>query len=310
MLVSICVATYQRLEGLQRLLDGLNQLTFRKIARPDIEVVVVDNDANGCANAVYTTQVSHFQWSLKYCVESIQGISYARNQAIASLNPNTNFVAFIDDDEVPNPSWLDELLSVQQIYDADVVTGPVLPHFIQSDVPDWVVKGKFFEPQRFPTGHLMKVAFTNNVLIRFEVLQKLGTIFDERFARSGGEDVHFFMRVYRAGYKIVWADEALVYEWIPESRMQVKWILERGFLGWSRHSFCERELYPSFFVLATRIVKGIGLMTQGICLIFPSLFLGQHRLIKALLNIYRGVGTLAGLCGVRYEVYKAVPCSL
>ncbi|MEC4815946.1 MAG: glycosyltransferase [Scytonema sp. PMC 1069.18] len=306
MLVSICVATCQRPEGLKRLLDGLGQLTFCKVATPDIEVVVVDNDSAGSAKLVYVSLESCFKWSLKYCIESTRGISYARNRAIASVNPYTNFVVFIDDDEVPEPSWLDELLSVQQNHDADVVTGPVLPYFIESDVPDWVLKGKFFEPQRHPTGHLMKVAYTNNTLIRFEVLQKLDKVFDERFALSGGEDVNLFMRLCRAGYKLVWADEALVYEWIPQSRTRLKWILERGFLGWSRHSFCERELYPSIMLLMIRFAKGIGLIIQGMCLILPSLFLGQHIWTKALLNVYRGLGTLAGIVGVRYAAYKVI----
>jgi succinoglycan biosynthesis protein ExoM len=306
MLVSVCVATCQRPEGLKRLLDGLERLTFSKAFHPNIEVVIVDNDSAGSAKPICASLESHFKWSLKYCIEETRGISYARNRAIASVNPNTNFIVFIDDDEVPEPSWLDELLFVQQTHNADVVTGPVLPHFVKSDVPDWVLKGKFFEPQHYPTGHLMKVAFTNNVLIRFEVLQKLDKIFDARFALSGGEDVNLFMRLYRAGYKLVWADEAIVHEWIPENRTRLKWILERGFLGWSRHSFCERELYPSILLLTIRFAKGIALIATGMCLIVPSLFLGQHAWIKALLNIYRGIGTLAGIFGVRYGVYKVI----
>ncbi|WP_017314649.1 glycosyltransferase family 2 protein [Mastigocladopsis repens] len=304
MLISVCVATYQRPEGLKRLLDGLNQLTFSKCETPDIEVIVVDNDSTGSAHAVYSSKVSDFKWLLKYHIEPTRGISYVRNKAIACVSKDSDFVAFIDDDEAPKASWLDELLSVQQTYDADVVTGPVLPHFMKSNIPNWVVKGGFFEPKRYSTGHLLRVAFTNNVLIRLLVLQKLDKIFDERFALTGGEDSHFFMRVYRAGYKLVWADEALVYEWIPESRINMRWILQRGYLGWSRHSFCERELYPSIMVLAIRIAKGIALMIQGVCLIFPSLFLGQHVFIKALLHIYRGAGTLAGILGMRHEVYR------
>jgi succinoglycan biosynthesis protein ExoM len=305
MLISVCVATYQRPEGLKRLLDGLNQLTFSQ-CDPTLEVIVVDNDSTGSASTICSSQEKEFKWSLKYCIEPTRGISYSRNKAITCVNKESDFVAFIDDDEVPEPSWLDELLIVQQKYNADVVTGPVLPYFVDSEVPTWVVKGKFFEPKRYPTGHPLKVAFTNNALLRFEVLKKVDKIFDERFALTGGEDSHFFMRLYQAGCKIVWADTALVHEWIPESRTNVKWILRRGYRCWSTQSLCERELYPSIIILALRIFKGIALISQGLCLIVPSLLLGQHALVRALLHIYRGTGSLAGIAGIRYEEYKVI----
>ncbi|MBW4629121.1 MAG: glycosyltransferase [Brasilonema octagenarum HA4186-MV1] len=306
MLISVCVSTYQRPEGLKRLLDGLNQLTFSKCETPNLEVIVVDNDSTGSASALCSVKEKNFNGVLKYSIEPTRGISNSRNKALACINKDTNFVAFIDDDEVPASSWLDELLFVQQKLDADVVTGPVFPHFTETDVPNWVLKGKFFEPTHFPTGHPLKVAFTNNVLIRFEILRQIHIMFDERFALSGGEDSHFFMRLSRAGYKIVWADTALVYEWIPQNRTKMKWILRRGYRCWSTQSLCERELYPSIMVLSIRACKGIGLISQGFCLLLPSLVLGQHAIVKALLHICRGTGTLAGLAGVRYQEYKVI----
>lgn len=304
MLVAICIASYQRPSGLKRLLDGLNRLTFNKCEVPKIEVIVVDNDWVGSAISICYNKSDDFRWNLKYYIEPQRGISYARNKACSCVSKNADFVVFIDDDEVPDPSWLDELLFVQQTYDGDVVTGPVLPYFTQRDVPNWVKKGKFFEPKRYPTGSLLKAAFTNNVLIRFSILQKIDKVFDERFALTGGEDSHFFMRLYRAGYKLVWADNALVYEWIPQNRTQIKWILHRGYLGWSRHSFCERELYPSRRILAIRITKALALIISGLCLILPSLLFGRHKLIQALLHIYKGAGTFAGIAGIRCQAYK------
>ncbi len=304
MLVSVCVASYQRPEGLKRLLVGLNQLAFCKSEVPDIEVIVVDNDATGSASGICTNIATDFCWTLKYCIESERGISFARNRAIASVSEHSNFVAFIDDDEVPETNWLDELLFVQKAYQADVVAAPVIPNFIKSDIPTWVAKGGFFEPHRYPTGHALEIASTNNVLIRAEVLRQIDPVFDKRFAITGGEDTNLFMRLRRAGYKFVWANDAIVREWIPQSRTNIKWVLQRGYFGWSVHSWCECELYPSIPVIAIRIIKGLALIVKGLFLMLPSLFMGQHALIKALLNIYRGAGTLAGILGIRYQAYK------
>jgi succinoglycan biosynthesis protein ExoM len=304
MLVTVCVITYARPQKLQRLLERLNQLTFSKNEIPSLEVIVVDNDDLGSAQLVCSSLNPDFQWVLKYSIEPLRGIPYARNHAVACASKNADFIAFIDDDEVPESSWLDELLIVQSEYDADVVTGPVLPYFEEPDVPNWVVEGKFFDLPRYPTGHLLQVAFTNNVLVRGEIFRRFLRPFDERFALTGGEDSHFFMRLYRQGCKIVWANEAKVCEWIPKNRTTMKWILLRGYRCWGTHSWCERELSPSLKVQAIRVVKGIGLIVWGLLLLIPALLGKRQLLIKTLLYIFRGAGTFSGLVGWQYQEYR------
>ena len=190
--VAICVITYQRPKGLRRLLNGLNCLTFSQSKHLDVRVIVVDNDSTGSASQVCESIIPSFKYPLTYSIESRRGISYARNRAIACVPPDTDFVAFIDDDEVPETSWLDELLTAQSKYDADVVSGPVLPYFPSETVATWVVKGRFFERPRYPTGYLRKTAATNNVLVCGEIFRSMDKLFDERFALTGGEDGHFF----------------------------------------------------------------------------------------------------------------------
>jgi glycosyltransferase involved in cell wall biosynthesis len=303
MLVSICVITYRRPEGLRRLLDGLNELTFEKMPAPNIEVIVVDNDQAGAARE-YCEQIREgFRWGLNSIVESRRGISFARNCSIASASKLTDFFALIDDDEVPDPSWLDELLVVQQKHSADVVTGPVVPRFENENVGEWVKKGAFFAPERHDTGSVRRVAFTNNVLFRSGILQTVEKVFDERFALSGGEDTDFFMRAFKNGASIVWADDAIVREWIPNARTNANWILRRGYRTWGSHSLIEKELYPSFGTIALRVAKGTGLIGIGIVLFLPALFRGKHAVVRALLNIARGAGTFSGLLGLSYREY-------
>lgn len=310
MLVSICIITYQRPQGLRRLLEGLDRLDFNKIDPPNLEIIVIDNDLSGSAYQLCKEIESNFRWILKYGIEPQRGISYARNRAIASVSEDADFIATIDDDEVPEPYWLEQLLLVQQEYNADVVTGPVIARFEQDDIPEWVKKGKFFDQSRHSTGQPMKVAFTNNVMVRAEIFRKLDKVFDDRFAVTGGEDSHLFMRLYRDGAKIIWADEAIVYEWVPKSRTKLTWLLRRNFHGWSAQSLLERELYPSLKVQAIRLAKGSGLILFGILGLLPSLIRGKAAAIAAILNICRGAGTFAGFWGFRYEEYKNLDTDL
>jgi succinoglycan biosynthesis protein ExoM len=304
MLVSICVATYQRPEGLKRLMEGLDRLIFTELEQPQIEVILVDNDSN-CSAQSFSEQLKlQFKWSLKYFSEPRRGISYVRNKAVAEVTAAADFILFIDDDEVPEPAWIEQLLIAQKVYNADVVAGPSLPFFPATDTPEWVIKGKFFEAPRFTTGHLLQYTATNNVLIRAQILREMDKIFDDRFAITGGEDTHLFMRLYRAGYKLIWADLAVVYEWIPKSRTNVTWILQRGYRSYSTYGLCEKELEPLIKVLVRRISTGSGRVAIGIISLLPSIFFGKSQIVQALLQIACGAGMLSGLMGKSYDEYQ------
>jgi succinoglycan biosynthesis protein ExoM len=297
MLVSICIITYQRPEGLQQLLDRIECLEFKTIDPPTIEVVVVDNDLNGSACEFCDRLQPNYKWPLRCELESRKGVSYARNHVIAATSQAAEFIVMIDDDEFPAAQWLEQLLLAQQKYQADIVTGPVLPVFADKNIPNWLKEGDFCQLKRYETGHRMPVAYTNNVLVRSEIFQKIGQPFDERFALTGGEDSDLFMRLYQAGYQIVWADEAIVYESIPKSRTTIRYILERSYRSWSIQSLLERKFDPSLKTQSIRMLKGIILILTGILLLIPSLFQGKLALVKALRYVWRGCGTIAGLSG-------------
>jgi succinoglycan biosynthesis protein ExoM len=307
MRIAVCVITYRRPKGLRRLLNGLDGLVFDKNQHPDLEIIVVDNDPSGSAQALCEAAKPNLRWPLKYCVESRRGIPYARNRAIASAGSDMDFVAFVDDDEVPLPSWMDELLRVQRSYDADVVYGAVLPYF-EEDVPAWIVKGQFFEHTfvraQYHTGHPLELADTNNVLLRSRVLGGMDKLFDERFALTGGSDTHFFMRVFRAGYRIVWARDAQVHDWVPKNRANARWILQRAYRLGNTRSLCELDLESSGARRVVPVIKGVGRIAQGLLLIPISPIRGRHAFVGALHKICYGAGRLAGVLGVQYEEYR------
>jgi succinoglycan biosynthesis protein ExoM len=300
--VSICVATYRRPDGLRRLLDGLARLRFDAIAPPEIEVLVVDNEASGRAADSAALALPHFPWVLRLLEEPQRGITFARNRGLRGVRPDADFVAFIDDDEEPQPAWLEALLLAQQRYAADVVTGPVVPRF-EAEVPSWVVRGGFFGPRQQADGRSLEVAFTNNVLMRASIPGALGRAFDDRFALTGGEDTDFFMRAHRAGFRIVWAAHAVVSETVPASRTTLGWLLRRGYREWGSHSRCEKALYPSLTVRAERIVKATALIGLGVASFPIAVLLGRHHMARSLLSVARGAGSFGGLLGRHYAEY-------
>lgn len=302
MKVAICAITFRRPEGLRRLLRGLDALTFRGDP-PEVEIVIVDNDPGSSARTVCDALRSEVKWPLRYDVEPRRGIPFARNKAVSCAVDTADFIAFIDDDEVPEPSWLDELLRVQRLEDADVMTGPVVPEFPE-EVPAWIVKGRFFEMGRHPTGQRVDVAYTGNVLMRSDVPRAMGQCFDERFALTGGEDSHLFRRLHVAGYSIVWADDAVIRESVPDSRARFAWLVKRFYRVGNTRGLVSIDLGSPVLTRLLLVAKAFVWGVIGLLTGISGLVRGRHVLVHGIRNMAYGVGMLLSISGIRYEEYR------
>lgn len=300
--IAICVITFRRPDGLRRLLAALGRLEFPG-THPPIEVVVIDNDAAGSAGDVCAVVAPSYRWPLRYEVEPTPGIPAARNRAVACALDRTDFLAFVDDDASPHPTWMAELLEVHRAHAADVVTGPQIRRF-PSDAPAWVRRGRWFEPRRYVTGHRLTQAFTGNVLIRGQVFRGMDLWFDERIGLGGGSDVEFFRRVHLAGHTIVWADRAVVEEWMPASRISVKWVLLRAYSQGNAATLLEIKLGHPLRSRLTAVGRAALLATRGLVLLPMRLALGQRGLIQSLWYVCRAAGMLSGLAGYRFAYYR------
>ena len=299
--IAICIGTFQRLQQLQKLLLGLGQLEFRKVKCPEIEVIVVDNDASKSAESV--CKLRGFPWTIRYVCEPCRGIARVRNRAIAEAE-GAEFLAFIDDDELPAPQWLDELLWTQTQFQADAVSGSVLPTF-SPDVPAWIKTGRFFNRPNFSTGEAVEMCSTNNVLIRHDTLRSVPT-FDEQFNLTGGEDTHYFLRVRRLGFSMVASCEAIVYEFISEGRANTEWILRRGYQCGNSWALCEHSLDPRLRIAILRCCKALVHMFWGVLRLIPSLLSGKAEIVSSLRKICLGAGMLTGAMGHRFLPYRNV----
>jgi succinoglycan biosynthesis protein ExoM len=302
--VTVCVLTYRRRAGLARLLGALGELRFSRGA-PDLRVIVVDNDAEGSARALVADLAERSAFPLSYCIEKRRGIPQARNAALAVAMGGAEFVAFLDDDEVPDPAWLCELLRTQQRFDADAVTGPCLSRF-EAPPPAWVAASGLFDRPRGPTGSLRNVAFTGNVLIRTGALARMEELFDERMALTGGEDSEFFQRFARAGHRIVWCDEALVYDTVPPTCVTLRWILARAYRAGAIESYILRKHRPGPASALPLAAHGAYCLAKaGVLLLLASLR-GRAAAAVALRLAGYGAGRLGGLLGLQYAEYRRV----
>ncbi|WP_460263385.1 glycosyltransferase family 2 protein [Clostridium sporogenes] len=303
--VGICIATYKRVYGLKKLINGILNQKFIKNNNVQIILGISDNDIEASAKKVVDEfKNSKNNFIFIYGVEPKRGIAANRNNSI-KLVGNVNFIVFIDDDEYPDEYWLDELIGAQKKYNADVVTAPVISEFQQGS-PEWIKKENFFYRYRFKTGNKLKCAATGNTLVKYSAIKRFRGPFDESLGPMGGEDSILFTKIYNNNYNIIWCDTAIVKEFIPKSRCDVKWWLKREMCVGIGQTRIRLMLNSKINGIIKSIARGFGLIFKGFILLPLSLMYGKAKVIFTLGNILKGIGLIWGTMGITLEQYKAL----
>ena len=286
--ISVCICSYKRPEMLRKLLGELRRLETGD--RFTFSVVISDNDPEESGRVVVEDVLSDYPVRIDYVTEPRRSISHARNAALAKATGDA--IAFIDDDEWPQPDWLNNHLSALQRPGVAGVLGPVRPHFDQPP-PDWVIRGRFCERPEHETGFVMpwEECRTGNVLFRREILNGIDPVFLPEFGTAGG-DVNFFWRMMQKGHRFIWCNEAVVYEVVPPSRWRRRFMLSRALLrGGNFLQHPEGRLGA----LARSVIA-----VPAYTIMLPFLLVaGHHHFMKYLVKWCDHTARLLGLFGVK-----------
>lgn len=302
--VAVCVATYQRPDGLTRLLDS-----FARLDDPDgasVSIVVCDNDPDGSAA---TTIAAHpIASSIDAIAEPRRGLSNVRNALVARARElGVDAVAFVDDDEEVPAEWVAELVACQHRELCEIVTGPVTPAF-EPDVESWVVATGYFDPIDAAPGAEMTYANTNNVLIHLDALDV--DPFDLRLNHTGGEDTHLFTRCLLRGLRMVWCPSARPTEYIPTSKTSAAWMRRREYRRGTTRSFVLRDLEDSWPRRGKRVVASVSEVGRGVVTMLRSGWApgDRGRVARAVAgnHVAYAAGMIAGLFGASYAEYEVV----
>ncbi|MBX2838878.1 MAG: glycosyltransferase [Gammaproteobacteria bacterium] len=225
MKVALCICTYQRPQGLQKLLDSLTQLQDSK----NVEIVVADNHPKAEGIEVCQSLPDDYPFLVHTTTVPSNGISYARNAAIdKALELQPTHLAFLDDDEWPSPHWLKELLRVLNAQNADVVGGPTVSVFPENAPESLKTNPYFGADLGLADGEACQLEAAGNFLIRKDALDGMGPeYFHIDFAQSGGEDLAFFTQLAQRGARMHWAANATVSESVPSNRISNTWLRTR-----------------------------------------------------------------------------------
>ena len=303
--VTVAVLSYRRPDDLAAALPLLaGQADEVRLAgeASSADVLVVDNDAEESARPVVEAIGSPL---VRYVTEPRRGISAGRNRALDECD--SEVIVFVDDDERPHQGWLGHLLRTWRAGDADGVAGRVVSDF-DGQLDPWISDGGFFDRRSLPTGTRIETAATNNLLLDLRRVRDLGVRFVEEFGLTGGGDTLFTRSLSRCGNGLVWCDEAVVTDVVPAARATRGWVLSRSARYGNSSALVDLWLAPGAAsrsrARARTAVRGAGRVAVGGGRWGYGAARGSRRhRARGLRTFSRGIGLLAGACGLVYDEY-------
>ncbi len=299
--VTVAICTYQRNEPLKKLLTALSRIADRDKDRMILGVVVADDNADQLARELVQSFDNSFQLGATYRYSGARNISKARNLAVETAAGIGDWIAMTDDDCEPSDQWLSELLRVQEMTGAKVITGPLIRRAPEGS-PQWIVDQPFLSMSRFDAidGQEMTQAFTNNSMIAAEIINNDPALrFNPEFGRIGGEDMVFYRQISRAGFKICFAKDALVFENEEEERLTLSYQFRRFF--WYGNTSIQTSLEQgdrrgklvvhSFATIARSLIYPVSRAVRG----------EKPQMMFSLARILEGFGKLAGVAGIKVK---------
>lgn len=285
---------------LKQALNSLKEMNLPENVR--VEILVVDNDKEASAQNTVEELSKGFPFKINYFVEEERGISKARNRLLTeAVSLGASHIALFDDDEIVDKNWL---ISHYNYYNSNpeviIVSGPTYNHF-EKEYPDYIKRNNIFKSSTTKkTGLVRKYCASGNVFFPTTVMTEGGIYFDSKHIFMGGEDGDFFSRASKAGFTIVWNNDAINYEIVNDDRANIKWLMDRSY-------------YNGYSSIYLKAQKGIGLLKKvflisklSLVLVFDLILAGASR-IFGLTAFYNAFGLFCKTKGKLDALIKNKP---
>lgn len=234
--VSATIATLDRPDALARCLDALLSGSVLPA-----EVIIVDQSENDATKTIVEARRSS-SVPIVYVRQSRRGLSASRNCALARAS--YPLVAVIDDDCVADPGWIAAIVRAFTSETAlDALTGRVLP--LGPETPDtYVVAVRESLSRRDFTGKTLPwvIGGGNNFVVKRDWFERVGGCNEHLGVGSPGkaaEDLDLFYRLLRAGARLRYEPDALVYH---ERTTKARRLATRWSYGFGIGAFCTFRL--------------------------------------------------------------------
>ena len=233
--ISAVICTYNRYDVLDKAIKSLEAQTLDV---SDFEILIIDNSPDFNISQKVKEAYSDIE-NLKYIIEKTPGLSNARN--VATELADSEFVAFLDDDAIAIPQWLEKILEAIEEFgdDVDVVGGRIDPIW-EVPRPKWLGDTLLGNISVVNWGGICRIASDDewfagaNITFRVKRLQELGG-FATSLGRQGSgavllsnEESDIIDKIKANNGKIVYQPEASVDHLVEEKRLKRSWFRKRS----------------------------------------------------------------------------------
>jgi len=295
--VVVGICTHARNEELDRLLAVIARHARERYQHLHLGAVVADDNPDLSARAVVERWAAEMPLGVQWRPVGAQNISAGRNRLIdAALELDADLV-YVDDDEVPDEAWLDELLRIAAATDADVVIGAIQLDF-PPEAPRWLHErplelfGVGGEDASEPV-----ICLSGNALLTQRWLRRTGVRFDIPLGETGGEDTDFFERARAEGARIRHAAHSLVHEIVPPRRATLRYQLAKEFRRGALAPRLDRDGMPRWRMS----LRAGRYVVSGLLGALAGARRGRSGVYWRLAWSSRGLGMLAGIAGWRFR---------
>jgi succinoglycan biosynthesis protein ExoM len=106
----------------------------------------------------------------------------------------------------------------------------------------------------------------------------------------------------KKGATIYWASKAIVYETVPDSRANIKWLSERYYSGANKYAF-RLKIEKNYIKILKKILISWLYIILGFCTLILTPFPFKKR-YWGLLKLCEGCGGITGFLSIRYNAYQ------
>ncbi|PHQ39382.1 glycosyl transferase family A [Halorubrum persicum] len=233
--VVVCAYSMERYDDVCEAVESVLAQTHE-----DIEIILII-DGNEALFERLQSEFGNQEAVTLRCNEENKGLSYSRTQGVEQANGSV--IAFLDDDAIAEPNWIEELVRGYEETDAIAVGGLMVPEWVAGR-PDflpeefyWLI-GANYEP-RLEAWAEVRNTLGSNMSFRREVFEEVGG-FDEQVGLKGdnqiqAEETELAMRMYDVlGKGMLYNPNAVVAHKVFDYRTEPRWLLRRAF--WQGYS--------------------------------------------------------------------------
>ncbi|UCD50999.1 MAG: glycosyltransferase family 2 protein [Phycisphaerales bacterium] len=274
MFVTISIQTYNNANVLRQTLQSLAGLECPEGV--EYEILVVDNNSDDETATVIRQSEALLGSRLRSVFETKQGLSHARNRAIAEARGE--IICFMDDDALVDSRWLAEHVRAYRDHPQAVAVGGRVvlqwpdgwtrPQWLSADLDGYLsgvdlgLDGHVMRYPRYPFGCNMSVR--RDIAEQIEGFSiKLGR---KKSSLVSNEEKHFFHKIHEMGGQVIYMPTALVHHMVPATRLSRKFFLRRGYAQGISNVLFQTETNPGNGVLrwyVRQVAVGMRLLGEA-----------------------------------------------